>query len=89
MTFAVKDFANGDNVHNEFFMEEKRRVQNSEMVFEEFEVKMYFAKDGLWDPAILQNENVGGSLLGSIASYRQRYIVSKKELMKMHLFHKG
>ena len=74
--FMVEDFAKGENCYNEIFINEKRKIQNSEMVFEEFEVIMYFTKDGLWDPVILQDGDGTGSILGSIASYRQRYIVS-------------
>ena len=52
------------------------QVSNSEAVFDDFHVQMFFSTENLWDPTIIQNEELESSPLGSKSNYRAKFIVS-------------
>ena len=64
------------NNFNEIYVQQVRKIQNSEVVFVEMEVFMLFANEDLWDPTIMQSTDTSGTPLGSLANYRAKYIVS-------------
>ena len=52
------------------------QISNSEAMFEDFHVQMYFSTENLWDPKIIQSEELESSPLGSKTNYRSKFIVS-------------
>ena len=65
-----------DDNYTEVFIDQLMQVSNSEAVYEDFHVQIYFSTENLWDPTIIQNEELEASPLGSKANYRTKYIVS-------------
>ena len=65
-----------DDNYTEIFIDQLVQISNSEAMFEDFHVQIYFSTENLWDPKIIQNEELESSPLGSKANYRSKYIVS-------------
>ena len=73
--YTSKSITKDSNEYNEVFVDQTRKVQNQEVIYEEFTVHMFFACEDLWDPTILQNQNSDGTALGTVANYRAKLVV--------------
>ena len=71
-----------DDNYTEVFIDQLVQISNSEAVFEDFHVQMFFSTENLWDPTIIQNEELESSPLGSKTNYRTKFIVSKSCTIK-------
>lgn len=80
VTYTCKNVENHDDNYAEVFIDQLRCITNSEVVFEEFAIQMYFNPDDLWDPTILNEETWESSPLGSLSNYRNKYLVSQVKL---------
>ena len=56
--YTSKTITKDSNEYNEVFVDQTRKVQNQEVIYEEFTVHMFFACEDLWDPTILQNQKI-------------------------------
>ena len=75
--FSVKglnQFKEGDT---EIFVDEITRIQNTEAVFSDRYVQVFFSEDGLFDPTLFDVPSLEEAPLGSYASYRNKIMVSR------------
>ena len=74
--FTSKNILLQDNHYAEVFIDQVRKITNQEVIFEEYAIQMYFNTDGLWDPTLLNEAEGESTPLGTIANYRNKYVVS-------------
>ena len=73
--FSVKglnQFKEGDT---EIYVDELTRIQNTEAVFSDKYVQVFFSEDGLFDPTLFDVSSLEEAPLGSYASYRNKIMV--------------
>ena len=79
--YTVKDadvFANGDI---EVFADEVCRIQNTEVIFTDKFVQVFFSPEKLDDPTLFNETELEASELGSFANYR-----AKIQVWMMYIF---
>ena len=72
--FTSKVVPEDPNSFNEMHVTQIKHLQNQEMIFDEYEVSIFFCTKGLWNPEVFQNGEMEGSLLGSTANYREKAV---------------
>ena len=74
--FTVKDIEKFEGGEVECFIDEITRIENSEAVFSDNCVQVFFDEKGLFDPCLFNEQILEEELLGSYASYRNKIMVS-------------
>lgn len=62
----------------EIFADELVRVENTEVIYRDLMVQVYFCEDMLGDPTIFNNDELEESPLGTLANYRIKIMVRAK-----------
>lgn len=81
--FTVKDIENFNGGEIEVFTDELTRIENAEAVFSDNCVQVFFDDQGLFDPALFNEQSLEEDVLGSYASYRNKIMVSTQNKTKM------
>ena len=84
-TYTFKDIESHDENYAEVFMDQLRCISNSEVLYEEYAIQAFFNPDDLWDPKILNEEAGERFPLGSLANYRNKYLVSTVTVTKSQI----
>ena len=74
--FTVKDVESFNDGTVEVFIDELTKIENKEVVFSDNMVQVFFDDEGLFDPKLFNEQTLEEEVLGSIASYRNKIIVS-------------
>ena len=73
--FTVKDIEKFNGGEIECFIDELTRIENSEAVFSDYCVQVFFDDQGLFDPCLFNEQTLEEDVLGSFASYRNKIMV--------------
>ena len=74
--FTVKDIENFAGGEIEIFTDEITKIENTEAVFSDSCVQVFFDDQGLFDPCIFNEQALEEDILGSYASYRNKIMVN-------------
>ena len=74
--FTVKDVQSFAAGEIELFIDEVTKITNSEMVFTDKLVRIYFPEGELNDPSLFTEQCLEEATLGSYAHYRNKCMVS-------------
>ena len=62
------------NAFNEMHVEQIKHLENQEMIFDEYDVSVFFCIKDLWNPEVFQSGEMEGTALGTAANYREKVV---------------
>ena len=75
--FTVKGVERFHRGNVECFVDELTKITNSEVVYSDKLVRVFFATDGIDDPNLFNEQALEEAQLGTFASYRNKSMVSR------------
>ena len=69
----------------EIFMDEWIRVESQEVIYTDRLVKVIFGEEGLYDPSLINEQELEESPLGSFSSYRNKTMVGISYVTKVKI----
>ena len=83
--FTVKDIEKFNGGEIECFIDELTRIENSEAVFSDYCVQVFFDDQGLFDPCLFNEQTLEEDVLGSFACYRNKIMVNTVYIQTIYI----